>query len=118
MVRVLGYKVEGPRFESDNFILVFFSRACDEFFCNFFCVNLTYASTHASNLRKNGKSYNERNLDAQRAHVARLRRYCAQKKVAQYRRKISALWFVGYAQQSFSIPDGVHQFAERYVECH
>ncbi len=53
-------------------------------------------STHAWNLRKFAKPYKTRKFDAQSAHVARLRRYCANHKVAQYRRKIGALWAVGY----------------------
>ena len=39
------------------------------FFIIFFCANLTFALTHASNLRTFAKTYNKRNIDAQSAHV-------------------------------------------------
>ena len=74
-------EMKGPGFESGldlNFFSFFFFGACVKYFLLIFCVNLTYALTHASNLRNFAKTYNARKLDAQSAHVARLRRYCAQ----------------------------------------
>ena len=93
MVRVLGCKVDGRRFESGQYFLFFFRMR--QFFFAFFRAISTHALTHASNLRKFAKPYMRRKFDAQSAHVARLRRYCANHKVAQYRRKIGALWAVG-----------------------
>ncbi len=92
----------GPGFESglDIYFFLFFLRIRQIFFCNFFCVNSTHALTHASNLRNCARSYNERKFDAQSAHVARLRRYCANHKVAQFRRKIGAFWVVGRGNET------------------
>ncbi len=56
--------------------------------------------THASNLRKFAKAYMKRKFDAQSAHVTKLRRYCTKHKVAQFRRKIGAIWVVGYLSTS------------------
>ncbi len=81
-----------------GFFRAFFG-ACAKYFLLFFCVNLTYALTHVSNLCKCAISYNARKLDAQSAHVARLRRYCANYKVAQFRRKIGAFWVIGITFQ-------------------
>ncbi len=79
-----------------GFFSCFFGACAKYFLLVFFCVNSTHALTHASNLRKCAKSYNERKFDAQSAHVARLRRYCANHKVAQFRRKIGAFWVLGF----------------------
>ncbi len=90
------WKVPGSNPASLNFFLLFLAHA--PIFFAVFCVNSTHALTHASNLRKCAKSYNARKFDAQSAHVARLRRYCANYRVAQFRRKIGAFWVIGYVE--------------------
>ncbi len=82
--------------------LPFFAQA--QFFFCIFCANLTHVLTHAcvDKCIKCAKmctiSYNARKFDAQSAHVARLRQYCAKQKVVQYQRKLYPIWFVGLYQ--------------------
>ena len=79
MVRVTALKLEIPGSDPgfDNFFFFFFFAHAN-LVSYFFCANSTHTSTHASNLRKFANPYNARKFDAQSAHVARLRRYCAE----------------------------------------
>ena len=91
-------EAKGPGFESGQgiiFFVCFFLARTPIFLQFFFCVNSTHASTQKTKLRKICKPYNARKFDAQSAHVARLRRYCANHKVAQFRRKIGAIRRLG-----------------------
>ncbi len=91
-------KVPGSNPGTDFFL---FFCACDNFLLHFFCANLPHASTQKAKLRKICKPYSKRNINAQSAHVAMLRRYCAKQFLAQFRRKIRAIRQLGiYANWS------------------
>ena len=77
MDRVADLRLEIPGSNpglENNFFFFLRKRS---FFAIFFGANSTHTSTHALNLRKFAKTYNKRNIDAESAHVASLRRYCA-----------------------------------------
>ena len=74
-------------------------------FCqkNFFCAKTTHALTQKAKLgKKNWQNYQMRNINAQSAHGAVLRRQCA-KQNKQYQRMFGAFWRSGFLLHSIFI---------------